>query len=823
MRRWELIAGGSAKFWQIGRDGASVTVRYGRLGTAGQTKVKDFGSEESAVAHVDKLVAEKEKKGYRSDGAEVAAPPRVAEISATAASEPDTQAVRADGAVPDAPADVLSPALVTPPWKVERAAPKPIAVDVVVPRGFEWEPGEREQWAKASCYGPSSGIGVDYGDQDWRVAVDRLCKGELRGRDVLAVVAGAPEDVLRPRLAEWEPVRDDYMGWERVLVARFEGEVLPQAVRIAKSDATYLADLLLPFADAEVAALMADWLVRVKRLRDVAELWFRRHPETAARALLPAALGRQGKVRRAAEVALWLVAEHGHADLVRRVAAEHGEQVADAVDALLQADPAGHHLQARVPVVGSWADPALLPRILVRDTRYALPAAVTAHVLTMMALSRPDDVLSLLTMSKPDDVHRYVEVVRAECDRESLARFGWAVFEAWRGEGMPSKDRWALSAQGMVGDDETVRALAPVVRAWPGEGAHPRALIGLRALAAIGSTAALLQLNGIATKSQFGALRSRAAEMIDTIAEDRGLTAEQLADRLVPDFGLDDAASLVVDYGPRRFTVGFDKRLTPYVADGDGVRLKALPKPGVGDDQDLAAREYRRFVQLRKDVRTVAADQVRRFEAAMVAGRRWPVAEFRELFVAHPLLWHVVRRLVWVTGDGVSFRLAEDRTVADVHDDVVDLPQDAVVGVAHPVHLADCLDGWVGVFADYEVLQPFAQLSRPVHVLSEDERAASRLKRFENVAVPTAKVLELARGGWELSAPEEGGIRYSVGLSVPGGTVAVELDPGVPAGQPSMTEPQRLAEVVLRGRRTFGELDAVSVSEVLADLTRLTT
>ena len=35
--RWELVSGGSAKFWEVGQDGTTVTVRFGRLGTAGQT------------------------------------------------------------------------------------------------------------------------------------------------------------------------------------------------------------------------------------------------------------------------------------------------------------------------------------------------------------------------------------------------------------------------------------------------------------------------------------------------------------------------------------------------------------------------------------------------------------------------------------------------------------------------------------------------------------------------------------------------------------------------------------------------------------------
>ena len=64
MRRFELSEGTSNKFWQVERDGASVTVCFGRIGTAGQTQVKAHASESVAQAEFDKLVKEKTKKGY---------------------------------------------------------------------------------------------------------------------------------------------------------------------------------------------------------------------------------------------------------------------------------------------------------------------------------------------------------------------------------------------------------------------------------------------------------------------------------------------------------------------------------------------------------------------------------------------------------------------------------------------------------------------------------------------------------------------------------------------------------------------------------------
>ncbi|MFF4344898.1 hypothetical protein ACFY00_33875 [Kitasatospora sp. NPDC001540] len=55
-----------------------------------------------------------------------------------------------------------------------------------------------------------------------------------------------------------------------------------------------------------------------------------------------------------------------------------------------------------------------------------------------------------------------------------------------------------------------MRRLAPLVRARPGEGAHHRAVEGLKVLAAIGSDPALLHLRRIAQPVPFKALQARA-------------------------------------------------------------------------------------------------------------------------------------------------------------------------------------------------------------------------------------------------------------------------------------------------------------------------
>lgn len=54
----------SDKFWEISADETNVTVRYGRVGTQGQTQVKSFPDAAAARKHANKLVDEKTGKGY---------------------------------------------------------------------------------------------------------------------------------------------------------------------------------------------------------------------------------------------------------------------------------------------------------------------------------------------------------------------------------------------------------------------------------------------------------------------------------------------------------------------------------------------------------------------------------------------------------------------------------------------------------------------------------------------------------------------------------------------------------------------------------------
>jgi uncharacterized protein (TIGR02996 family) len=76
-RRFELVDGNSAKFWEIMPLESGYRVRSGKVGTAGRTQEKSFSNAEAAGNEVAKLIVERTKKGYVEIAADVDIPKKV--------------------------------------------------------------------------------------------------------------------------------------------------------------------------------------------------------------------------------------------------------------------------------------------------------------------------------------------------------------------------------------------------------------------------------------------------------------------------------------------------------------------------------------------------------------------------------------------------------------------------------------------------------------------------------------------------------------------------------------------------------------------------
>ena len=64
LRVFHCCQGTSHKFWSITAEGNALTVRFGRIATAGQTRTKPFATSEEAEQAAKKLISQKLRKGY---------------------------------------------------------------------------------------------------------------------------------------------------------------------------------------------------------------------------------------------------------------------------------------------------------------------------------------------------------------------------------------------------------------------------------------------------------------------------------------------------------------------------------------------------------------------------------------------------------------------------------------------------------------------------------------------------------------------------------------------------------------------------------------
>ncbi|WP_433733436.1 hypothetical protein ACQP0C_14485 [Nocardia sp. CA-129566] len=406
------------------------------------------------------------------------------------------------------PAEVIPAILRDPPWdRLRRKQTPTITLEAPTAVRVSWRNGEREHWLNRRT---------------------TLTEGEVHRR--LNNAASDPSHVgdwLLQALAQVDlavaeaHLRTEYTGWSLwsidglMAVAAAHGAAANDLVLGAVvEDPRELAAAIAPFESRTAAALVVDWL-GLRSRRRIALDWLRRHPTYAATAVIPGALGKARKARRTHTAALRTLAGLGHTDTIMAAADAFG--VTAAVRELLDVDPA-EIVPARTPVLPQWLSILELPPIML--TRgHALPPREVATLVTYLMLS------------EPGEPHGALARIREHCDTSTLAAATGAIFEQWINASARWKDTWVWEALAAFGNDDTVAELLPKITWDTGRDN------ALDVLAAIGSDYALSALIKISEQGRNAALRSAAQLRATELAEEMGLTDDQLADRMVPDLG----------------------------------------------------------------------------------------------------------------------------------------------------------------------------------------------------------------------------------------------------------------------------------------------
>lgn len=219
-------------------------------------------------------------------------------------------------------------------------------------------------------------------------------------------------------------------------------------------------------------------------------------------------------------------------------------------------------------------------------------------------------------------------------------------------------------------------------------------------------------LLGVARRHRTASVQTKARELVESLAERKGWTTDQLADRTVPTAGFDDDGILPLSYGEREFT----GRLTPAfgleLTSPTGSVLKSLPAKRELEDAELVKEAKAQLTASRSELKQLVAMQTQRLYEAMCITREWPAAEWTEFLRGQPIVSRLIAGLVWVENPGDAqrlFRLA-DGALIDANDDDVTLAEGATVALAHTALVSpEQAASWTQHLTDYGVTPLFEQ------------------------------------------------------------------------------------------------------------------
>ncbi|MBE6849842.1 MAG: DUF4132 domain-containing protein [Ruminococcus sp.] len=347
-----------------------------------------------------------------------------------------------------------------------------------------------------------------------------------------------------------------------------------------------------------------------------------------------------------------------------------------------------------------------------------------------------------------------------------LNAFALEVLSKWLESGAAAKQKWVLHAAAQHGGYEAQTTLLHYIKDWSEHSRGAIAAEAVHAIAYTGTPEALMAVDQMARKFKNRQVRGAAAAALAQAAQALHITTEELADRIVPNLGFDEQLCRVFDYGTRAFKVYLTPALELEIFEGE-KKLKNLPKPGAKDDAELAESASKAFKEMKKQLKTVVTAQKQRLEYVLMCQRTWTAQGWQDLFVKNPVMHCFAMGLIWGTYDenGTlcdTFRYMEDGTFNTADEEEYELPETAVIGLVHPIELDDELrSAWVEQLEDYEITQPFAQLTRPVYRLAEGEAGCTELKRFVGRTMANTTLLSrMTKYGWDKGTPQDAGFFY---------------------------------------------------------------
>ncbi|WP_165390330.1 DUF4132 domain-containing protein [Thalassococcus sp. S3] len=340
---------------------------------------------------------------------------------------------------------------------------------------------------------------------------------------------------------------------------------------------------------------------------------------------------------------------------------------------------------------------------------------------------------------------------------EIVAMFLPGMLSKYPNSGTDAKGILALTHRATP--DKATVAIASYLKAHGKRVSQAKCLVEV--LTAMGKPEALQVLVATATRFKQRTVRELAEACVAQVAEERGWSEDELADRSIPTGGIEEDGVMLLEVGEeaKSYSARLASDLTVKLFNPDGKEVKALP---AGKDDNT--KEAKKLLSgAKKTVKTVVGQQAARLYDAMIGTRKWPIADWEADLAGHPIMVRLIERVIWrgLKEDGsvaVLFRPTPegDRLTADGDD--ADLSAVAYVDIAHTATVdEETRQAWLSHLEDFEVTPLFPQISRPMRVLDEKEAKLTAIEDRKGWLTEAFKLRSAtSKAGFERGPVEDG-------------------------------------------------------------------
>ena len=363
-------------------------------------------------------------------------------------------------------------------------------------------------------------------------------------------------------------------------------------------------------------------------------------------------------------------------------------------------------------------------------------------------------------MSRSKDIRFDAEAkpLFAAIDKTRSGDFATHILKEFLKNSADAKLKYFLTIAAVLGDDKIIPILQKQVTDWVENSRGKMAEYAVKAIAMNGSNKAMraVEFYSRKYKSKQKNIGAAAEEAFKIAAEELGLAPYNLADSIVPDFGF---VGLFKEFEANNasYRAFVDNNFKIAVLDEDNKLLKKMPK-------GTAAALEEEFKEIGKEIKDIVKSQSSRLEQYLIIQRKWSQGQWFAFFMQKPVIFPYTTSIIWGVFDKKNqlefcFQCMEDQSLVNAEGDEIDLEDDAVIGMVHPLSLEnDAVLYWKTALHEAKIKPIFAQMERKVVEKTPEKANLKSIHDFEGIKIGGYTFVgTMEKRGWTRGSVQDGG------------------------------------------------------------------